>query len=86
MDCYVILEGGIHDGHSTKNVYLDKDKGIKEVIHLVNEYNQERLDINKRLNRNVNNTLKRDVETPHYVISYSNGVDFVALTKRKLIK
>ena len=83
--CYVILEGGLYDGHATKGIYLNKEKGIKEVLFLANEYNIEQTEINKRLNRKVDSSLTKDKANAYNIISYSNSVDFVSLVERDLI-
>ena len=83
--CYIVLEGGIYDGHTTKGVYLNKEKGIKEVLFLANEYNIERAEINKRLNRKVESSLTKDKANAYNVLSYSNSEDFVSLIERDLI-
>ena len=85
MKCFIILEGGLHDGYAVKNVYLSEEKGIKELLFLVNNYNNEQENVNDRLNRKVNNSLRKDEKTNHEVLSYSNSVDFVSLIERVLI-
>ena len=75
--CYVILKGGVNDGHSTSNVYLSKEKGVEEVVRIVTKYNENE-------KKNVVSFLKEEV-CKSDVIFFTNWVDFVSLVERDLI-
>ena len=75
MKCYVVLKGGVYDGHETLGVYLDKEKGIKEVLHLVNEAEQGYW-----------HGLKKELqkEGSRTILCFSDGFDFISLIERDL--